>query len=786
MAKTARLIAGLIAAGLLAACGDSGGKVVFSELMYRPVAESGGVDDHEFLEIHNPGHAKVSLGGWHIGGDVRFTFPADATLGPGEYRVVARNPTALAKVGKYRLSAEAILGPYEGELDNGGGKINLSDAAGARVDTAAWDDKFPWPHAADAFGAGENWFPPRDTRARPMDHQHMGVSLERVELGASGVEAANWEPSAIDEATPGRARAGDPVARPIVEAQIARAEGVTDSQVIRPMQKVVVAVEFTRRLRHLVRSARLEYFVDELGRTDEPRASAPLAAAPQDGIFRATLDGQSGTKLVRYRILANRGAGAEEVVSPRPSDPYQWYAFFVEPAVQTRSKQYHLWVEPRDWGHLYVNIGIALPGGTDLVSGQRRVVGALMPQLCIVRPEWDDRVPASLISEGRVFDVRVRFAGSRWNRPNGAGRGISADQLPMGPVDGSGRRYATRALSWNISLPRYRSFDGGVRTIILNKLNQACPGINNVLADKLYSAVDVPASRFKGYARVHVNGSYYHYMMDVEHPDETMIARYVKKGDPIGELYKSEGSNTTDEGPWGWSDGRALPAFCNQTPSQRYAASYDRTDDDGRVLNDVEKLINEHVDARMAAPLGADVTPLREFFLKNFDVELLTRYVAVRNWSAAWDDNVHNFFLWKRGTDGKWVMFGWDFDLEFGQFIEPQVTAPYNLGFFMGRQNRPGMGNEFTNRTDTIYNTFKDSFIRAFESELVAKIKELSTDLLTTAKFNRLVDEAEALYDLPEAMAAPAGIACTVANNYRRVRMFGELRPIAVRTKLPP
>lgn len=752
-------------------------KVLVSEIMYHPVAENAAADNHEFIEIYNASDTIVSLAGWKIEGEITFTFPMTATIGPRQYRIVAKSPMALAQVRRYGLAAADVLGPYEGQLANGGGQVTLRDAPGGMSDTAAWDDKFPWAHAADAFGAGAQWFAANDPRAKPMDHQYMGVSLERVSFESSGEEAANWEPSAIDGATPGKPRMGDATVRPIVEDHIARAEGSMDSQIIRPMQKIVVTVKFTPRLASVIRSAKLEYFVDELGKTDEPRMSARLTSMGE-GTFRTTLESYAQTTLVRYRIVADRGITADEVISPRPSDPFGWYGFFVEPAVQTNSKFYHLWIEPKNWGQVYANTGIAIPPAVDRNFDQRRMMGTGALERCMLRTVWDDRVPGTMVSQGRVFDVLLRFAGSRWNRPNG--RTIPPDRIPVGPEDPMGRRYPMRALSWNISLPRYRPFDGGVKSMIWNKMDQACPGINNVLADKLYTAAGVPAPKFNGYTRVHVNGSYYHYMMDIEHPDEVMLKRYVKKGEPVGELYKSQGSVTSDEGPWGWADGRAFPATCNFTPSQRYVYNYDRTDDDGRNLDDVEKLITEHTAARTAAQatMWRDTKPLRDFFSKNFDVPMLTSYVAVRNWSATWDDNLHNYFLWKRPSDGKWVMFGWDFDLEFGQFSE----AAFTWGFYMGRQNM--MGNEFSNRDNSVWNHFKDSFIRGFKSELDARIKELSAGILSTAMFNQTVDQAWALYDLKEAMSAPSGIACTPANKLRQVKTFGEMRPVTVRNLL--
>jgi hypothetical protein len=38
--------------------------VVFSEIMYHPVLETGAGEEHEFLEIHNRGSEPLPIGAW--------------------------------------------------------------------------------------------------------------------------------------------------------------------------------------------------------------------------------------------------------------------------------------------------------------------------------------------------------------------------------------------------------------------------------------------------------------------------------------------------------------------------------------------------------------------------------------------------------------------------------------------------------------------------------------------------------------------------------------------------
>ena len=49
-------------------------RVVISELMYHPVGEQTAQEEHEFVELHNPGTSAVNLSGWKLTGGIRLTF----------------------------------------------------------------------------------------------------------------------------------------------------------------------------------------------------------------------------------------------------------------------------------------------------------------------------------------------------------------------------------------------------------------------------------------------------------------------------------------------------------------------------------------------------------------------------------------------------------------------------------------------------------------------------------------------------------------------------------------
>jgi hypothetical protein len=91
-------------------------KLLITEIMYHPpsigVVDS---DEYEFVELKNAGTNTLSLNGLRFNG-INFTFPANATLGPGQFYVLARNAARFAE----KYPGVTINGTYSGRLDNGG------------------------------------------------------------------------------------------------------------------------------------------------------------------------------------------------------------------------------------------------------------------------------------------------------------------------------------------------------------------------------------------------------------------------------------------------------------------------------------------------------------------------------------------------------------------------------------------------------------------------------------------------------------------------------------------
>jgi hypothetical protein len=720
-----------------------------SEIMYHAVLEEAIDEEYEFIEIHNAGAEAVSLAGWRIAGGVDFAFPAGASIAPGAYLVVAKDRTLLASVASYGLAEGEILGPYERSLDNGGDKVALIGADGQGVDSVSYDDDFPWPSGADALGAGEEWLP-RDLL--PLEsHRHRGHSLERVSFAHSSNEIANWVPSPLDGATPGKPNASARATPlPVVQDLLVRAvEG--GGRIIRSGDDVLIQASFTPA--PPTGPVEIQFRVDDvMGGSAQPIETLPMFddgerggdLVPGDSVFTAMLPKRPDNTIVRYRIHADVGAGLE-IISPRSTDPNDWHAYFVSPAIDTTTRVYQLFILPANWGRLYSNTA----GGR--VSG------------CNASPTWNATVPAVFVHDGQVFDVFVRHQGSRWNRNNGPA--ISSFPYPKPPV-------GLRALSFRIHLPRYKQLEG-ISDITLNKLTQGCPGYNAGVGYRLFEQAGLPASHTR-FVRLHVNGGYYHYMIELERPGEDMMRRYHREmaeanpGMPrekVGHLFKSVGCNC-DEGPFGWGDWRLISASCGHSKETRYAHTYDRKTNGWDSPAELIRLVE---DLHAARREGNEA--LRQYFEERFDMDMLLDYMAIINYSVPFDDMFQNHFIYQRVSDGKWILFPWDLDQNFGEW--KGANASIYMGEIGNVDNRSGWAH-----------FLKDALLKSFRTEFEERLLLLNNTILHPDNIARLVDEVTAASNPTEAMQAPAGIQCSFPGRATSFKAFAVTRHGIVNTAI--
>jgi CotH kinase protein/Lamin Tail Domain/Chitobiase/beta-hexosaminidase C-terminal domain/Immunoglobulin domain/Bacterial TSP3 repeat len=178
------------------------GSVVINEIHYHPDA-----GDDEFIELRNLTSEPVALfdpsapaNTWRLNG-LGFDFPQGVVLGSNALLLIVPTDPAAFRL-KYAVSPEVvILGPYAGQLQDSGESLELQkpgplDTNGAvahiNVDAVRYNDKAPWPPAADGSGP----------------------SLQRKSGFAYGNDPINWE-GALP--TPGRNFIGGPT--PVITAQ---------------------------------------------------------------------------------------------------------------------------------------------------------------------------------------------------------------------------------------------------------------------------------------------------------------------------------------------------------------------------------------------------------------------------------------------------------------------------------------------------------------------------------------------------------------------------------------
>jgi hypothetical protein len=703
-------------------------RLVISELMYHPVLEPES-DEHEFLEIENAGSEAVDLGGVRLTGGVRFAFPAGKVLPPGGFLVVARRRARLLEV-YGSLEPARVVGDYAGTLGNDGDTVTLEkdvNGQGRVLDRVSYDDAFPWPLGADALGAAEGWLPPEQL---PLTaHRFRGRSLERRSATHAGTDPANWSASPLDGATPGGppAERGEPL--PTVRELATSSGGAVSTAVLTPMQPIEVRVTFAP---DTARAPAIEYWVDDQINPSPARTRVALARrGDQAGARVASLPAFPAGTLLRYRVVDDDNDVV--ALSPRASDPARDYPLYVGSLPAGKTPAYQLLIGKAQWEHLWDNI---IDGRVPLnVAGGN-------PLQCEVNPRWDERVSAVLVAGTQVFDVRARYQGSRVNRFSGPrpfdpSKWLFDKTVPSAPGE---------PLSWHFNLPRYARLEGKRRFKFSKLPDSSCQGFFSRVGNTLFEMAGVPASQTQ-YARLYINGRYYHYMQRMEHVDEDLLKRHFGPDVEVGDLFKSDGARW-DEGPYGWGDERLLEGYCGYSAEERYDATYERqTWEDERPGSDDVRVLLEDMHAARAAGIPA----LRAHFEKFWDMPRLASYMAIKNWLGAWDDVWQNHYLYRQ-ADGRWMILPTDLDNHFG-FAAPSAT---DASFFSGVDNGRSNYRELTNY-------LKDSYLRAFREEHIARLRELAQNILHPTNVIALIDEAAADYVVDEAREAPAGLSTSAA-----------------------
>lgn len=146
-----------------------------TEIMYNPI----GGDTYEFIELKNIGELPINIGLFSIDGEIRYNFPPNIFIDPGQVIVLASDNNPIAFTNRY--PNVNVFGWFSGKLNNGGGRIYIKDGTGQIITVAEYDDEGGWPTAAD--GAG--------------------YSLELINESGDMRDLSNWRASSVINGTPG-------------------------------------------------------------------------------------------------------------------------------------------------------------------------------------------------------------------------------------------------------------------------------------------------------------------------------------------------------------------------------------------------------------------------------------------------------------------------------------------------------------------------------------------------------------------------------------------------------
>lgn len=710
---------GFILAGYLSAVphGQSAPAAVIHEIHYHPVENAAfnpdgspvldlSEDVHEFVELHNPGPAALSLTGWKLSGGISFAFPGGSSIAPGGYLVVAKNPSRLMTV---YSGLSGVVGPYAGTLGNGADTVRLRNAADETIDSVSYSSRFPWPTGADGLGASDDF-----TLLNSATYQYKGRSLQRVSVEGASNDPANWLASPTGSSpTPGAANAvARAVPKPVLTS-VFSVQASDDAPVIRATQQVRINCAFTSTAN--LTGPVVEYFVDDVNSFSEPRNTVVMTDLG-GGQYSAVLPGQADRSVVRYRIKVDRGDGLE-IAGPRTDDALVvpvsltvregWFSYFITPVrAASPNPVYDLFVST-DGSVVSDTAGANIYPFTGLnglqtmaynaTGSPKRVTSSAgtglprdLPYVATTDRIWNGAVPAIFVENGTVRDILFRLHGSRYNRRPSR----STYKLRFADT----QKYLEADSMFVTDKSDYFSVMHGLY------VNASLP-LSSVRWVDWYLNANAKAVKLE-------QGEYNGDLLNLFHDRQAKLNPGQPK-ETNGEFFKNVGTiEDAGEGPYGRGDGRALAATGPWTSVQRYEWTYLLQNNGWKGA----KPMKEFIDGLWSARGDTHTTPnpniqsLRVYLDSVLDVETTLTSLAILNWACPWDDTTQNHYFWRRAS-GKWAHFPWDFDAFFGN----GDTTGTNSWIYVGENGTPPagiLGNNFRGP-----NFFKDSIFKAYRTE---------------------------------------------------------------------
>lgn len=506
--------------------------VVINELHTKPDVKTEFV---EFVELHNPGKAEVSLAGWALSGAIDYVFPNDATLAPLSFLLIAENPAALKE--KFGVTA---LGPYAGRLDADGDEVLLRDSRAVLIDRVQFSLGFPWPVVGEPPGPSLQLIHPM------LDNSLAGH-------WRSAVPTPGWQNAIYNENTPPRIDAVSHTPQSprswqsvVVTATIADADGFAYVTLL--YQAVAPGAYIA---------------------LHDPEYQTQWTAIPMQetakGVFRAEVPAavQQSRTLVRYRIEAVDRLN-QRVLAPYADDPQPNFTYFVYDGTPTWTASFNGGVPSRvtyDFNQMR-----PLPI-YQLLAKKSDVADALfMPDSPL--PEGyrgnDYLWRATLVYNGEVYDhIRFRARGGETRYATGK----NMWKFNFNPAhrfqayDNWGRPYETRWDKLNLgtalqqSHRKRRGEQGMFESITFRMFNLAgveAPHTHFIHLRVIDDASEQGADQF--------SSDFWGLYLAIEQPDGRMLEEH---GLPDGNLYKIENytGEKNNQGATAVSDMSDLVAF---------------------------------------------------------------------------------------------------------------------------------------------------------------------------------------------------------------------------------
>ena len=175
------LLSSLFLMPLLVTMPRAWAQIVITEIMATPAAVDGREPTElEFIELTNLGEQVVDLTGWAFDRGVDYRFPAESSIAPNAYLVIAADPQAFTA--RYP-EAPKPFGPWVGQLGNRGNTIRLVNASGDTVDRVSYSDEGDWANRTQVTIRGQlgwEWQAPHDGAGASLPQLLSSGHLERA------------------------------------------------------------------------------------------------------------------------------------------------------------------------------------------------------------------------------------------------------------------------------------------------------------------------------------------------------------------------------------------------------------------------------------------------------------------------------------------------------------------------------------------------------------------------------------------------------------------------------